>query len=131
MPARIPLPQRTPSHHDDEPPADALKPDTEAIDDVYAQVAQTGSIEAAARKLAELAHDELELGHEPANVARRQPWEDDPEEQAFLNTTVEVEDELEETEHLQEVVNGLWIGDLVAAMDAEGLRERGIVSRWG
>jgi dual specificity phosphatase 12 len=30
--------------------------------------------------------------------------------------------------HLQEIQEGLWIGDLVAAMDTAGLEERGIVS---
>lgn len=34
----------------------------------------------------------------------------------------------EEVMHLQEVVEGLWVGDLVAAMDTEGLKARGIVS---
>jgi dual specificity phosphatase 12 len=43
------------------------------------------------------------------------------------------EDEAEEFEepgvtHLQEIQEGLWIGDLVAAMDTAGLEERGIVS---
>lgn len=37
-------------------------------------------------------------------------------------------DEVEEIVHLQEIVEGLWVGDLVAAMDSAGLEERGIVS---
>ena len=32
-----------------------------------------------------------------------------------------------EVVHLQEIVEGLWVGDLVAAMDTEGLKARGIV----
>lgn len=39
------------------------------------------------------------------------------------------EDGEEEVVHLQEVMDGLWIGDLVAAMDVAGLERRGIVSR--
>jgi dual specificity phosphatase 12 len=30
--------------------------------------------------------------------------------------------------HMQEIQEGLWIGDLVAAMDTAGLEEKGIVS---
>lgn len=30
--------------------------------------------------------------------------------------------------HLQEIVEGLWVGDLVSAMDTDGLKARGIVS---
>jgi len=40
----------------------------------------------------------------------------------------ESEEDIGEIVHLQEVVEGLWIGDLVAAMDTAGLEERGIVS---
>lgn len=36
--------------------------------------------------------------------------------------------DVEEVIHLQEIVGGLWVGDLVAAMDSEGLDARGIVS---
>ena len=38
-------------------------------------------------------------------------------------------DEEVELGHMQEVVPGLWIGDVVAARDAEALEEAGIVSR--
>jgi len=133
-----------PAHDDDPqgqghapPPADALKPDDEAVADVYDQVAATGSLHAAAAKLAKIA--ESHTGTVPAVMARRQyAWEDDPEEAEFLASQQqqqyedEDEDEYEdgraEIEHLQQVVDGLWIGDLVAAMDGQGLRERGIVS---
>lgn len=37
-------------------------------------------------------------------------------------------EEEQEVVHLQEIVEGLWVGDLVAAMDTEGLEEKGIVS---
>lgn len=36
--------------------------------------------------------------------------------------------DVDEVVHLQEIVEGLWVGDLVAAMDSDGLDERGIVS---
>lgn len=115
------------------PPADALKPDEEAIDDVYAQVEQTGTLEAAARRLAELAAAEAESGAAPSLTARRQAhgWWDDPEEAEYLAQQEEgmyEEEEEVEIEHMNEVVDGLWIGDLVSAMDADGMRERGIVS---
>lgn len=35
----------------------------------------------------------------------------------------------EEVVHMQEVMDGLWIGDLVAAMDVAGLERRGIVRK--
>ena len=137
-------------------PADSAKPDEEAIDDVYTQVDATGSIEAAARKLQLFAklqqqqqqHSQssspTEAGPSGMSASARQRqmamWEDDPEEQAYLQhkhpspmqvDDEELEDEAEEREvvHLQEVVEGLWIGDLVGAMDTDGLEERGIVSR--
>lgn len=155
------------------PPADSIKADEDAVSDVYEQVSQTGSIAQAAKNLQQ----------------RAQAWEDDPEEQAYLedqrnkqratqehlptqvdneetvpqpklslaqqrmmaafaeeeggdiemdgNTISVFEKEEEEAEeefeapgvtHLQEIQEGLWIGDLVAAMDTAGLEERGIVS---
>lgn len=122
------LPSRRPSSGASAlPPADAAKPDDEAIDDVYLQVDATGSLEAAAKKLAEIAAD----GPGTA-VQRRHEWWNDPEEQEYLaqyEDEGDEEDEEEyEIEHINEVVDGLWIGDLVAAMDVDGLRERGIVS---
>lgn len=120
------------------PPADAMKPDSEAISDVYAQVAATGSLQLAAAKLAAIAHSST--ASIPAVMQRRQAWYDDPEEAEFLAQQDEEEYGEEEEddgdanmviEHLQEVVEGLWIGDLVAAMDSAGLRERGIVSTSG
>lgn len=46
--------------------------------------------------------------------------EDEEEEEQFLEP---------EVTHLQEIQEGLWIGDLVAAMDTAGLEARGIVSQ--
>lgn len=118
------LPSRRPSTGaSSRAPADAFKPDDEAVDDVYLQVDATGSLEAAAKKLAELAAD----GPTPA-VQRRHEWWNDPEEQEFLEYEEEDDEGDYEMEHLNEVVDGLWIGDLVSAMDVDGLRERGIVS---
>lgn len=165
------MPTRSHSTLTGVPPADAIKADEDAVSDVYEQVSQTGSLAQAAKKLQQ----------------RAQAWEDDPEEQAYLEserikqrgtqenlpTQVDVEDavpapklslaqqrmmaafaeeeggdvemdgntisvfEKEEEEedefeapgvtHLQEIQEGLWIGDLVAAMDTAGLEERGIV----
>ena len=106
----------------------------------YSSVEETGSLEAAAKKLHQVA------------IARA--WEDDPEEAAYLaqnngawqageddDEVVEDDDfygyrgqgeedeAIREVVHFQEIVPGLWVGDLVAAMDADGLQERGIVSR--
>lgn len=153
------------------PPADAIKADEEAVSDVYDQVSQTGSLQAAARKLQKYAR----------------AWEDDPEEREFLeqqrnhqrnvqqplpeqveqppapkmslaqqrmmqafadeegdgdvnmggNDDAVFDDDDEdgdegfsepEVTHLQEIQEGLWIGDLVAAMDTAGLEAKGIVS---
>lgn len=166
------MPTRSVSTLTGVPPADAIKADEDAVSDVYEQVSQTGSLAQAAKKLQQ----------------RAQAWEDDPEEQAYLesernkqrgnqenlpaqvdtedavpapklslaqqrmmaafaeeeggvdvemdgNTISVFEKEEEEEEefeapgvtHLQEIQEGLWIGDLVAAMDTAGLEERGIV----
>lgn len=119
-------------------PADALKPDEEAIDDVFAKVKETGTLEGAARRLAELAAAEADSGVASPLMARRQSqaWEDDPEEAAYFaaqrrggyEEEGDEEEEAEYIEHMNEVIDGLWIGDLVSAMDADGMRERGIVS---
>ncbi|WVF69173.1 hypothetical protein IAT40_003948 [Kwoniella sp. CBS 6097] len=132
------LPTRSNSHLSAGPPTDASKADDEAISDVYREVDSTGSISAAAKRLEQMAR-----------------WADDPEEASYLQQHgVEDEaimsDEYSDDEaihsasagagaggrrdcngevvHLQEVVDGLWIGDLVAAMDQDGLEERGITN---
>ena len=108
------------------PPSDAAKPDDKAINDVYKSVQQTGSLELAALKL--------------QKYAAQRTWEDDPEESGYLAAQAADDEEMNEEEeedvmegqrevvHLQEVLPGFWIGDLVAAMDIPGLKERGIVS---
>ncbi|BEI83026.1 hypothetical protein CcaverHIS002_0308940 [Cutaneotrichosporon cavernicola] len=113
----------------DAAPADALKPDEQAIDDVFAQVKETGTLEGAARRLAELAAAEEGPGT-LQHQRRHQAWMDDPEEAAYLAQQQQQEEEEEEVvvEHLNEVIDGLWIGDLFAAMDADGLKERGITN---
>ncbi|ORX40074.1 hypothetical protein BD324DRAFT_616140 [Kockovaella imperatae] len=149
-PIRPRLPGRTSStrsYQDDPAPSDSAKSDDDAITDVYKSVEQTGSLEAAAKKLQQIA------------VARA--WEDDAEEAAYLaqsNQAWQDEEEdngngdydddedgygygygyghgqqrddqdQEDIVHLQEIVPGLWVGDLVAAMDAPGLEERGITN---
>lgn len=177
--SRPSLPQRSNSTLTAAPPADAIKADEDAIADMYRQVNQTGSLEAAAKKLQQYAR----------------AWEDDPEEREYLEQIRETkrngvkanagsgtvgaeglaaaagkmslaqqrmmqafadeddgdedavmaeeirdeqdyevfeddEDDVEEEEvvHLQQVEDGLWIGDLVAAMDTAGLEAKGIVS---
>ncbi|OCF43584.1 hypothetical protein I317_02602 [Kwoniella heveanensis CBS 569] len=132
------LPTRSNSHLSAGPPTDASKADDEAISDVYREVDSTGSISAAAKKLEQIAR-----------------WADDPEEASYLQRHgVEddaiMSDECSDDEaiqatgrsmgeagrrdstgevvHLQEVVDGLWIGDLVAAMDTDGLEQRGITN---
>lgn len=121
--SRPPLPARSDSQLSGRTPSDARKPDIEAVSDVYNKVEETGSLDAAARKLQQ--------------YAESQRWGDDPEEADFQAAEVDVaklvadvadKDEVGKVVHLQEVVEGLWIGDLVAAMDTKGLQERGIVS---
>ena len=127
-----PKPARLPSRSDSTriagPPADAREPDDKAVEDVYQTIEETGSLEAAAKKL--------------QKYSSQRTWEDDPEEEGYLaqhqhedeedqmmvQEDGQGRDELEEVVHLQEVFEGLWIGDLVSAMDSEGLKERGIVS---
>nr|XP_031864201.1 uncharacterized protein CI109_000113 [Kwoniella shandongensis]KAA5531273.1 hypothetical protein CI109_000113 [Kwoniella shandongensis] len=122
------LPTRSNSTLKSGPPTDAVKPDDAAIDDVYREVSSTGSLQAAAKRLEQYAR-----------------WADDPEEAGYLQQGEEDEVEEEgyyeeddrfdedgdgrgEVVHLQEVVEGLWVGDLVAAMDTEGLEQRGITN---
>ncbi|WVW84652.1 hypothetical protein I302_106686 [Kwoniella bestiolae CBS 10118] len=129
------LPGRSYSNLQDDPPSDATKADDDAVDDVYREVNSTGSLQAAAKRLEQYAR-----------------FADDPEESGYLEqhnmqedvimTDEDTDDELSpvsprgkdrrdgngEVVHLQEVVDGLWIGDLVAAMDVEGLQQRGITN---
>ncbi|WWD04856.1 hypothetical protein V865_002927 [Kwoniella europaea PYCC6329] len=123
---------RSYSNLHDDPPSDATKADDDAVEDVYREVNSTGSLQAAAKKLEQYAR-----------------FANDPEESGFLEqhdiqedvimTDEDTDDELSpispgqqnskgEVVHLQEVVDGLWIGDLVAAMDTEGLQQRGITN---
>ena len=117
--ARPDLPSRSSSELMGPPPADASKSDVDAVEDVYERVEETGSLEAAARKLQQ--------------YARTRGFQNDPEEAAYRSQNrgdnEEEGEEVQEVVHLQEVVEGLWIGDLVAAMDTEGLQQRGIASR--
>ncbi|WVR06350.1 hypothetical protein IAU60_003381 [Kwoniella sp. DSM 27419] len=131
------LPTRSQSHLSAGPPHDASRPDDVAVEDVYREVDETGSLSAAAKKLEQYSR-----------------WADDPEEAGYIQQQgrpgyegveedVLMTDEDEEGEegedglgeegqgevvHLQEVVDGLWIGDLVSAMDTEGLERRGITN---
>lgn len=80
----------------------------------------------------------------PKPAASRPIWADDPEEAEYMGQggyddsalTDEEEYEgmdedevVEEVVHMQEVVEGLWVGDLVGAMDQDGLEQKGIVSQ--
>ena len=119
------LPKRSDSSRTADAPFDAREPDDKAVNDVYRSVEETGSLEMAAKKL--------------QKYAAQQRWEDDPEEAEFLaGRTDEVDEygdesmggreEMEQVVHMQEVLPGLWIGDLVAAMDTASLQRNGIVS---
>lgn len=155
------------------PPADAIKADEEAVSDVYDQVSQTGSLQAAAYKLQKYARawdddpeereyleqqrelqrgvpDSLPKQVEPpaapkmslAQQRMMQAFADEEEDgdvdmtgadqAVFDDDDEEVEEGYSEPEvtHLQEIQEGLWIGDLVAAMDTAGLEAKGIVSPW-
>jgi len=120
------MPIRSASTRTAGPPSDAVKPDDKAVSDVYKSVQETGSLELAARKL--------------QKYAAQRTWEDDPEEAEYMAARAADDEDMEEEDeddvmdgrrevvHLQEVLPGLWIGDLVSAMDMPGLEERGIVS---
>ena len=112
------LPSRSDSPLRSGTPADSSKPDYSAVTDVFEKVEETGSLEAAARQL--------------QSVHNERRWQDDLEEAEYrAQTSYNADDGDEvavvEVEHLQEVIEGLWLGDLVAAMDTQGLEERGIV----
>ncbi|EIW73571.1 hypothetical protein TREMEDRAFT_25665 [Tremella mesenterica DSM 1558] len=126
----------------DSPPADAVKPDFQAIDDVYNQVASTGSLEAAARKLRRFASAQRK---QPSLPSRERMVELDPEEEELRRyraaagktpakpaaQIVGQEQDIEQDEglvHMNEIIKGLWIGDLVGAMDIPGLEKRGITN---
>lgn len=115
------LSARSSSQVTNDSPADAPQPDNVAVQDVHDQVSQTGSLEAAARKLQQ--------------HGRSRGVVDDPEEAEYRTGGAASESfkgkgaQENEIVHLQEVVEGLWIGDLVAAMNTTGLEERGIVRR--
>ena len=120
MPPRT-LPRRSDSPLRGGPPADSSKPDHNAVTDVFEKVEETGSLEAAARQL--------------QSFSQGRRWEDDPEEADFKAQGMHDADDgdevaVQDVEHLQEVIDGLWLGDLVAAMDTQGLEERGIVRRF-
>ncbi len=116
------LPSQSDSLLSGNAPVDSAKPDVEAVTDVYQKVEETGSLEEAARKL--------------RLYAKTRGFEDDPEEADSAGEAYDEEEiqenggreEVGEVVHLQEVVEGLWIGDLVAAMDQKGLEQRGIAS---
>lgn len=137
------------------PPSDAAKSDDLAIQDLSREVTSTGNIRLAAKRLAQSAQAEKlralkERAAASSSSAAAQPcarWADDPEEAEYLQSTsnlhaqtehvedqVLMSDEEEEEEekeamgHMQEVVDGLWVGDLVAANDDDQLEKHGIVS---
>lgn len=134
------------------PPSDAAKSDNLAIQDLSREVTSTGNIRLAAKRLAQSAQAEKlrnlkERASTRAQVAQPYArWADDPEEAEYLQSNVHaqaaahvedqvlVSDEEEEEEekeamgHMQEVVDGLWVGDLVAANDDDELEKNGIVS---
>nr|XP_019012744.1 uncharacterized protein I206_02239 [Kwoniella pini CBS 10737]OCF51525.1 hypothetical protein I206_02239 [Kwoniella pini CBS 10737] len=136
------LPGRSKSNIKDDPPFDAAKPDEKAVDDVYKQVNSTGSLELAAKALEKYTNNQKVLMNEN---------DQDSEELGYLNKHNLQEDVIMSSDddddfitsplkqnnksdggsgviHIQEVVDGLWIGDLVSAMDIEGLQKRGITN---
>lgn len=142
--SRPPMPARSDSNMTAGPPSDAAEPDDKAISDVYRSVQETGSLELAAKKLQMYATKQQEEKDTKAKQQKmRQMWADDPEEAGYManapngadDMVVDEEDDderevmQEEVVHSQEVLPGLWIGDLVAAMDTKGMQEKGIVSR--
>ncbi|KAE8538815.1 hypothetical protein D1P53_005180 [Cryptococcus gattii VGV] len=136
------------------PPSDAAKSDDLAIQDLSREVTSTGNIRLAAKRLAQSAQAEKlralkeRAAASSSSAAAAQPyarWADDPEEAEYLQSTsnlhaqtehvedqVLMSDEEEEEEekeamgHMQEVVDGLWVGDLVAANDDDQLEKHGI-----
>ncbi|WVN85072.1 HAD hydrolase, family IIID [Cryptococcus depauperatus CBS 7841] len=135
------------------PPSDAYKPDDMAIQDLEREVSSTGSIRLAAKHLAQVAQAEKERGKKEKEIISRSRaqahqyamWAEDPEEADYLNIHGEENDDqqldvkgevlMSDEEmnhdamgHMQEVVDGLWIGDLVAASDTKELEKHGITN---
>lgn len=132
------------------PPSDAAKSDDLAIQDLSREVTSTGNIRLAAKRLAQSAQAEKlrALKDSRSHAAAAQSyahWAYDPEEAEYLQSTSnlqaqtehvedqvlmsdEEEEEKEAMGHMQEVVDGLWVGDLVAANDDDQLEKHGIVS---
>ncbi|KGB74935.2 dual specificity phosphatase 12 [Cryptococcus deuterogattii R265] len=130
------------------PPSDAAKSDELAIQDLSREVTSTGNIRLAAKRLAQSAQAEKlrALKDSRTHAAAAQSyaqWADDPEEAEYLQSTSnlqaqtehvedqvlmsdEEEEEKEAMGHMQEVVDGLWVGDLVAANDDDQLEKHGI-----
>jgi dual specificity phosphatase 12 len=67
--------------------------------------------------------------HAPGNGALGLEGTEEEQEQEQETALAEGVDEEIELGHMQEIVEGLWIGDVVAARDERALREAGIVSR--
>lgn len=151
--SRPDLPSRSRSRKTMDPPHDASKPDAAAVTDVYREVAEMGSLELAGEKLRQVALErQREEEEEEAEQERlkeeyrkkqelaRRVWEEDPEEAEYVAQQQQRFADGEDMEyeedggdgrvqgaHMQQVIEGLWIGDLVAAMDQEALAEQGIV----
>lgn len=144
------MPTRSASRLTGDAPYDAAKPDDKAVDDVIKGVKRTGSIERAARKLELFAKlnggaaaassnvaSSLSTGEAPRGRAKGleddsavDDDDDDEDTTEEMSTRRQDDDQtaVDAVVHLQEIVEGLWVGDLVAAMDSAGLDERGIVS---
>ncbi|WRT67788.1 uncharacterized protein IL334_004762 [Kwoniella shivajii] len=149
--SRPKLPIRSISTLISTPPSDAAKSDDDAVLDVYREVNSTGSLQAAAKKLEQYASSTSTSTSTSTKTKAKPKFDEDPEEVGFLqqhsidedalmfddNETEDNDDESKSVDndrrddrgqvvHLQEVVDGLWIGDLVSAMDIDGLEKRGI-----
>ncbi|WWC62551.1 uncharacterized protein I303_105147 [Kwoniella dejecticola CBS 10117] len=126
------LPGRSKSNMKDDPPSDASKPDDKAVDDVYKEVNSTGSLELAAKALERYTQKFMEDPEEQGYLDKHNLQEDvimsSDDEDSNSPSKQSSSGSKSEVVHLQEVVDGLWIGDLVSAMDTEGLQQRGITN---
>lgn len=119
-------PKRSLSTSSGSAPDDAVKSDDSAIDDALSRVSEDGSIDDS--RLVTVPADRLKK-RSASSVVEEEPETEKEQEDQMTACDDETTREQDKAAHMQQVEEGLWIGDLIAAMDTKGLEAAGIVSR--
>ena len=125
MPPTPQPPKRSLSTSSGPVPDDAIHADDCAIDDALSRVEEDGSIDDS-RPVAVPA--ERLKKRSASSVMAEEPEEQEQQEEKMKEFDDEQTREKNKTAHMQQVEEGLWIGDLIAAMDTKGLEAANIVS---